>query len=176
MQAGVRRVVVVSIIGADRFGGGYGAAVVAHEQATLSGPIPALVLRAAQFHEFVPQLVEWGLQGGVSYVPRMRTQLVAASTVAHALAEMATDPAASAHSGPPFPEIAGPREERLAEVAELLASRRGDAIRIEEVSDPARPETPVFESGGLLPGPNATLAGPTFEAWLEATLPAAAKG
>jgi hypothetical protein len=32
-----------------------GAAVVAHEQAALSGPIPALVLRAAQFHEFVPQ-------------------------------------------------------------------------------------------------------------------------
>ena len=174
-QAGVRRVVVVSIIGADRFAGGYGAAVVAHEQATLSAPIPALVLRAAQFHEFVPQLVEWGRQGAVSYVPRMRTQLVAARTVAQALAEMATDSTASPHSGPPFPEIAGPREERLSAAAELLVSRRGDPIRIEEVSDPALAETPVFESGGLLPGPNATLAGPTFEAWLEATLPAAAK-
>jgi uncharacterized protein YbjT (DUF2867 family) len=174
-HAGVRRMVVVSIIGADRFGGGYGAAVVAHEQTALSGPIPARVLRAAQFHEFVAQLVEWGLQGDVSYVPRMRTQIVAARTVAQALAEMATDSAAPQHSGPPFPEIAGPREERLAELAELLVSRRGDPIRIEEVSDPERPEARVFESGGLLPGQNATLAGPTFEAWLEATLPAAAK-
>ena len=62
-RAGVERIVVVSIIGADRFAGGYGAAKVAHEQATLSGPIPARVLRAAQFHEFVAQLMEWGARG-----------------------------------------------------------------------------------------------------------------
>ena len=34
-NAGVRRMVVVSIIGADRFRGGYGAAKVAHEQTAL---------------------------------------------------------------------------------------------------------------------------------------------
>ena len=65
-QAGVQRIVVVSIIGADRFTAGYGAAKVAHEQAMLSGPIPVRILRAAQFHEFVPQLVEWGRQGEVA--------------------------------------------------------------------------------------------------------------
>jgi uncharacterized protein YbjT (DUF2867 family) len=59
-RAGVRRMVVVSIIGCDRFSGGYNAAKVAHERAMLSGPVPARVLRAAQFHEFVAQLVEWG--------------------------------------------------------------------------------------------------------------------
>lgn len=90
-HAGVRRIVVVSIIGCDRFTAGYGAAKLAHEQAMLSGPIPARVLRAAQFHEFVGQLVDWGRQGEVSYVPSMRTQLVAASTVAEALADLATD-------------------------------------------------------------------------------------
>jgi uncharacterized protein YbjT (DUF2867 family) len=37
-RAGVRRIVVVSIIGIDRFTGGYAAAKVAHEQATLGGP------------------------------------------------------------------------------------------------------------------------------------------
>jgi hypothetical protein len=36
-RAGVRRIVVVSIIGTDRLKGGYGLAKVAHEQATLSG-------------------------------------------------------------------------------------------------------------------------------------------
>src|SRR6266545_2266101 len=77
-RAGVRRMVVVSIIACDRFTGGYGAAKVAHERAHLSGPIPVRILRAAQFHEFVEQLLEWGRQGEVSYVPRMRTQLVAA--------------------------------------------------------------------------------------------------
>jgi hypothetical protein len=48
--------VVVSIIGIDRFAGGYAAAKVAHENAMLSGPIPVRILRAAQFHEFVGQL------------------------------------------------------------------------------------------------------------------------
>ena len=45
----------------------------------LAGPIPVTILRAAQFHEFVGQIVEWGRQGDVSYVPEMRTQLVAAT-------------------------------------------------------------------------------------------------
>jgi uncharacterized protein YbjT (DUF2867 family) len=166
-QAGVERIVVVSIIGSDRFSGGYGAAKVVHEQETLSGPIPARVLRAAQFHEFVAQLMEWGARGEVTYVPKMRTQLVAARTVAEALADLATtsNGAASAHA--PILEIAGPREERLVEMATLLAARRGDAGRIEEATDPADPAQAVYESGALLPGPGATLAGPTFEAWLD---------
>jgi hypothetical protein len=72
-RAGVQRMVVVSIIGTDRFTAGYGAAKLAHERAMLSGAIPVRVLRATQFHEFVAQLVEWGTQGEVSYVPKMRT-------------------------------------------------------------------------------------------------------
>src|SRR6266540_3384269 len=101
-QAGVRRMVVVSIIGCDRFTAGYGAAKVAHERAHLSGPIPVRILRAAQFHEFVAQLLEWGR-------------------------------------------------------------------KVEGVSDPADPDRDVYETGALLPGPDATLAGPTFEAWLDST-------
>jgi hypothetical protein len=38
------------------------------------GPDPLRILRAAQFHEFVRQLVEWSRQGEVSCVPSMRTQ------------------------------------------------------------------------------------------------------
>jgi uncharacterized protein YbjT (DUF2867 family) len=164
-QAGVERIVVVSIIGSDRFTGGYGAAKIAHEQATLSGPIPARVLRAAQFHEFVAQLMEWGARGDATYVPKMRTQLVAARTVAEALADLVT-----VSNGTPAPilEIAGPREESLFEMATLLAARRGDAAPIEAPSDPSDPDQSVYASGGLLPGPDAILAGPTFEEWLEA--------
>src|SRR5205807_2133152 len=76
LQARVQRMVVVSIIGTDHFTAGYGAAKAAHERAMLMGPIPVHMLRAAQFHEFVAQLVAWGTQGEVAYVPRMRTQLV----------------------------------------------------------------------------------------------------
>jgi uncharacterized protein YbjT (DUF2867 family) len=159
-RAGVQRIVVVSIIGCDRFSAGYNVAKVAHERAMLSGPVPARVLRAAQFHEFVAQLVEWGTRGDVSYVPKMRTQLVAARTVAEALADLATNP----ESG--VSEIAGPQEESLVEMARLLTARRGDSVKIEGVSDPDDPDRDLFEKGGLLPGPEATLAGPTFEEWL----------
>ena len=165
-RAGVRLIVVVSIIGTDRFSGGYGAAKVAHEQAALAGPIPVRILRAAQFHEFVSELVNWGRQGDVSYVPKMRTQVVAARTVAEVLARLATDTDA-----PQLSELAGPREENLVELAQLLVQRRGDGVRIEGVSDPDDPDREVFEGGGLLPGRGATLAGPTFAEWLDAASP-----
>src|SRR5438094_5270868 len=79
-KTGVRRMVVVSIIGIDRFTAGYNAAKLSHERAMLSGPIPVRILRAAQFHEFVAQLVGWGRKCKVSFVPRIRTQIVAATT------------------------------------------------------------------------------------------------
>jgi uncharacterized protein YbjT (DUF2867 family) len=166
-QAGVQRIVVVSIIGIDNFTGGFLAAKVAHEQALLSGPVPVRILRAAQFHEFVPQLVEWGRQGDVSYVPNMRTQLVAARTVAGALAAIANG--STGARSLPIPEIAGPREESLVEVARLLVARRNDPVRIEGVSNPADPDSALYENGALLPGPEAVLAGPTFEQWLDST-------
>ncbi len=160
-RAGVQRIVVASIIGTDRFSGGYGAAKVAHERAMQAGPIPVRILRASQFHEFVEQLVQWGTQGDVAYVQRMRTQLIAARAFAQGLVDLAVAP-----DGALLSEIAGPREENLAEMARLLVARRGNGLRIEEQSDP---NDPVFENGGLLPGPDATLAGPTFADWLDAT-------
>ena len=168
-RAGVRRIVVVSIIGIDRFSGGYSAAKLVHENAMLAGPIPVRILRAAQFHEFVAQLVDWGRQGEASYVPRMRTQLVAARTVAQELAELATRPEPAGSNGAPIAEIAGPRAESLVEMATLLMTRRGDPVRIEGVSDPGDPDSELYEAGALLPGPKAILAGPTFEEWLNAT-------
>lgn len=165
-KAGVRRMVVVSIIGIDGSTTGYNAAKLAHEKAVLAGPVPTQIVRAAQFHEFVAELVGWGTQGDVAYVPVMRTQLVAARTVAEKLIEVATD-ADAAPTGAPYPEIAGPRAENLSDAARLLAARQGSPSRIEEVSDPANPDQDLFENGGLLPGPHATLAGPTYAEWLD---------
>ena len=165
-RAGVQRIVVVSIIGADRATTGYIASKVPHERAMQSGPIPVRILRAAQFHEFVPLFLEWGRQGDVIYVPEMRTQLVAARTVAEALADLVNGSETSAAA---ILEIAGPREESLVDVAKLLTARRDDSVRIEAVSDPDDPEQALYASGALLPGPDAVLAGPTFEQWLDST-------
>jgi uncharacterized protein YbjT (DUF2867 family) len=165
-RAGVRRIVVVSIIGIDRFTDGYNAAKVAQERALQEGPIPVRILRAAQFHEFVPLLVDWGRQGEVSHVWKMRTQLVAARTVAEELADLATAPESGSDAGR-ITEIAGPREESLVEMATLLVARRGDPVRIEGVSAPAGADSHLYEEGAALPGPDAKLAGPTFAEWLE---------
>jgi uncharacterized protein YbjT (DUF2867 family) len=163
-QAGVKRLVVVSIIGVDKVKGGYNAAKLAQERVLHAGPIPVRILRAAQFHEFVAQIVQWGTQGDVAYVPNMRTQLVAARSVAEALADLATTTDHAPDGA--ITEIAGPREESMVKAAELLIARRGSTLRIEEAAfDYVDPE--ANESGALLPGPNATLAGPTFEEWLE---------
>ncbi len=165
-RAGAKRIVLVSIIGIDRFSGGYNAAKVAQEQALLAGPLPVRILRAAQFHEFVSQMMEWGNRGDVTYVWNMRTQLVAARTVAEALADLATAEWESANGT--IAEIAGPREERLVEAARLLARSKGDSQTIEEApSDPDDPDAELYATGAALPGSDATLAGPTFEEWLD---------
>jgi uncharacterized protein YbjT (DUF2867 family) len=162
-RAGVRQILVVSIIGIDNFTGGYYAAKVAHEKAMRAGPVPVRIVRAAQFHELVERMIEWGRKGDVAYVPAMRTQLVAARTVAEKLADLATHP--SADGG--IVEVAGPRPESLVDAARRLSARRGDGLRIEGLSNPDDPDRALYEAGVQLPGPNAILGGPTFQAWLE---------
>ncbi|WP_028923385.1 SDR family oxidoreductase [Pseudonocardia acaciae] len=166
-RAGVRRIVVVSIIGIDRFTGGYNAAKVAHERAMLAGTIPVRIVRAAQFHELVGQFVEWGTRGDVVYVPRMQTQLVDPRSVAEVLVEQAVAP--DGGEEPARVEIAGPRAEDLVDMARLLIAKRASNLRVEGVSDPDDPDAALQESGALLPGPDAFLAGPTFERWLATT-------
>ena len=168
VAAGVREAVVVSIIGTDRFAGGYGAAKAAHEQAWRSGPIPARVVRAAQFHEFVAQLLEWGGRGDVVVVPEMRTQIVAARAVAEVIADVIGAAPARAAGGAEMIEVAGPREEDLVALATELAARRGSPATVEAVRDPGDPDAEMQATGGLLPGPGARLVGPTFRQWLDA--------
>lgn len=164
-KAGVRRLVLVSIIGTDKNTGGYGAAKLAQERAVLAGPIPGRILRAAQFHEFVDELVGWMIQDGVAYVPEMRTQLVAARVVAEGLADAAEEP--EIQNGR-ITEIAGPQEERLADAAAALFASRGDSFEIREGGQPGDPDAAAYAEGAALPNPGAKLAGPSFEAWLAA--------
>ena len=99
------------------------------------------------------------------YLPKMRTQIVAARTVAEALADLALS---HEPEGEQPAEIAGPREEYLPDLAALLAAKRGEEVKIEAVSNPADPDDALNTNGGLLPSPHATLAGPTFAEWLDA--------
>ena len=165
-ERGVEEILAVSIIGIDHFHTGYYAGKVAQERVHRAGPVPTRLLRASQFHEFVAELVEWSTQGEVTQLPAMRTQLVAARSVAEAIADL-VDHADGAPLGDPVSEVAGPREERLAEVAKLLVAKRGDGLEVREGDAPDDPEG-LWLAGALLPGPIARLAGPTFAEWLDA--------
>jgi uncharacterized protein YbjT (DUF2867 family) len=167
--AGAKRIVLVSIIGIDKFHSGYNAAKLAQERALLEGPLPVRIVRAAQYHEFVDPLLGWTIQDGVAYVPEMRTQLVAAPAVAEVLADAAEEP--EIENGR-ITEVAGPRAERLADVAAALFASRGDSVEIREIrggllADPDDPDAAAYAEGAALPNPGAKLAGPSFEEWLE---------
>ncbi|TYB57472.1 NAD(P)H-binding protein [Nonomuraea sp. PA05] len=162
-NAGVTRIAMASIIGVDKATAGFLAAKKTHEEALLSGPLPVRILRAAQFHEFVGQLLDWQ-QGDVAYIPALPTQLVACRAVAEELVDLALDPAEPA-PGTPVPEIAGPRKETLAEAAALLGARRG--VKVVGVDGSGMPDADIAAEGGFLPGPHAKLAGPAFQEWLD---------
>ncbi|MEV3986234.1 hypothetical protein [Nonomuraea sp. NPDC049758] len=162
-KAGVAQITVASIIGVDKATAGFLAAKKVHEQLLLSGPIPVRILRAAQFHEFVGQLLDWQ-QGDVAYIPALPTQLVACRTVAEELVDLALNPCEPAPRTP-IPEIAGPRKEILAEAAALLGARRG--IKVAGVDGSGMPDAEIAAEGGFLPSPHAKLAGPTFQEWLD---------
>ena len=169
--AGVKRIVVVSIIGIDKFKGGYNAAKMAQEQTLLEGAVPVRIVRAAQFHEFVDPLVGWTIKDGVAYVPEMRTQPVAARVVAETLADAAEEP--EIESGR-ITEVAGPREEMLADAAAALFSSRGESFEIHAsrggpLAEPDDPDAAAYANGAALPNPGAKLAGPSFEEWLAAS-------
>ena len=167
-KAGVKRIVIISIVGTDRFQHGYNAGKNAQEAAILEGPVEARIVRAAQFHEFVESLMQWGRQGDTITVWEMQTQVVGARAAAEEIVAVAL-----AEQTSTIVEVAGPRAERLVELARLTAAHDGDTATVEEGPAPADPE--LYTSGALLPGPGARLVGPTYADWLATTRPAAAR-
>lgn len=159
--AGVSHHVVLSIVGIDRVGFGYYEGKRRQEELVLSGPLPASVLRATQFHEFAGQVLERS-PGPVALVPRMRTQPVAATEVAAALVALAAGPAVGR-----APELAGPGTHDLVDLARRFA----------EATDQRRPVVPLrlpgatgraLAGGALLPTGPGPRGEQTFAQWLDA--------
>lgn len=161
-RAGVDRLVVLSIVGIDRLTSGYYAAKRRHEQAARSGRVPAVVLRSTQFHEFAGQVLTWGRRGAVCRVQEMLVQPLAVAAVARALVDLALSDEA-----PPMSEVAGPHVEDLVDMAARLAARRNDPVQVQGFREEG-PDGEALAGGALLPGPHATLLGPTFQEWLDA--------
>ena len=134
-----------------------------HRADAAQGPLPLRIVRAAQFHEFVEQLVGWTMQDGVAYLPedaaRRRSGRLRSPRRCGRGAEIENGR---------ITEVAGPREERLADAAAALFASRGDSFEIREVRQPGDPDGVAYAEGAALPNPGAKLAGPSFEEWLAA--------
>ncbi|MDQ0785187.1 SDR family oxidoreductase [Streptomyces sp. B3I8] len=163
--AGVPHHVAVSIIGAAKVDANYYAGKAAQEKIlTAAHEGGWSLLRTAQFHEFAKQLVGHGKVGPLQVVPSMRAQPVAAAEVAAELVTIA--------AGEPRglgPDLAGPREERMADLVRRYLAATGQRRPVVEVSIPGAWGRGMRD-GSLLPGPGARLGRQTFDEWLSEQL------
>ena len=167
-DTGVRRTVVLSIIGVDRVAAaesdtgtgydGYYKAKFAQEQATRQHTPSAHVVRSTQFHDIAGQAIGWGRDGDTTTVPDLLIQPLAVA----AMVQVVLDVATGARDGD-LVEVAGPRTEQLAAMSTAFAHHQGDDVQIV-----AAPAGKPVRDGILLPGPDAVLVGPTFDEWLAA--------
>ncbi|GGR51272.1 nucleoside-diphosphate sugar epimerase [Actinoplanes ianthinogenes] len=158
-RAGVSHHVLLSIIGVDRVEWGYYQAKLNQERVALAGPVPATVLRAAQFHEFAVQtLTRFG--GPVAVVPSMLSQPVAAREVAAELVRLA--------EGRPVgmaPEIAGPERLQMADLVRKVARTHGPHKWVLSFPLPGKAGKAMAGGGNLPDGPGVR-GTETFDEWL----------
>ena len=156
-ERGVRHILTLSIVGIDRTAFGYYAAKLAQERAVTAGPVSSTVLRATQFHEFPAQIIARTRNGANARVFDLRVQTVAARTVARVLIELAMgEPRGRA------PDLAGPEEADLVDLARRFVARRRLPIEVQADAQ----SIPGVPPGALLPGDDARIEGPTFGDWL----------
>jgi uncharacterized protein YbjT (DUF2867 family) len=166
--AGVRRNVVLSIIGVDRVAAtkgeagtgydGYYKGKFAQEQATREYAPGAHVVRSAQFQDISRQAIGWGRDGDETKVPDLLIQPLAVGDMVQVLLDVATG-----DRDGELVEVAGPKAEHLAAMSTAYAQHTGDDVRVI-----AGPVGGPVRDGILLPGSDAVLVGPTFDEWLAA--------
>jgi uncharacterized protein YbjT (DUF2867 family) len=160
-KAGVGHHVTLSIVGIDRVPGyGYYRAKLHQEQIVQGGRIPWTVLRATQFHEFAQQILAQ-VPGPLAFVPRMRSQPIAAREVAHRLVEVATGPAQKT-----APELAGPREEQIVDMAHRLLRAQGRHRWLIPVRFPGATGA-AMTGDAMLPAETGPRGAQTFDQWLD---------
>jgi uncharacterized protein YbjT (DUF2867 family) len=161
--AGVGHHVAVSIVGADLLpDSGYLRAKVAQEAEIEAGGVPYSILRATQFLEFLPQIVESGAEEEGVRLSTGLMQLVAVDDVAATVAELAMSSPANGRV-----ELGGPEALGIDVWARRLLAATGDERQV--FSDPhARYFGTELHGGELTTGEGARIGTIDFGAWLAA--------
>jgi uncharacterized protein YbjT (DUF2867 family) len=159
-DAGVGHHVAVSIVGADRLpDSGYLRAKVAQEAEITARTIPYTILRATQFFEFLPQIVEAGAEGDSVRLPTGLMQFVGADDVAATVAELATGAPVGGRV-----ELGGPEALGIDAWARRLFAASGDERTVVGDSH-ARYFGTELHGGELTPGDGARIGTIDFESW-----------
>jgi uncharacterized protein YbjT (DUF2867 family) len=122
--AGVRHVVILSIVGVDRVpDDAYYQAKVLQEKLLVAGPVPYSIVRATQFDEFLHQRID-RVPNDVDPVrlPAMKVQPIASADVARAVADVAVGTPLNATRN-----IAGPDVFTLVQLGRITLAANGDA-------------------------------------------------
>ncbi|GHF42082.1 uncharacterized protein YbjT (DUF2867 family) [Amycolatopsis bartoniae] len=121
-KADVRHVVALSIVGVDQVPDvAYYRAKTLQEDLIKANPIPYSIVRAAQFMEFIPSVLDFTTEGDVVRLPSTPVQPISSAEVAAAVAEVA--------AGAPLQgtrDIAGPEVFPLDELGRITLEATGD--------------------------------------------------
>ncbi|GAA1719395.1 NAD(P)H-binding protein [Isoptericola hypogeus] len=176
-RAGAGRVVVLSIAGVDRSEYGYYRAHAEQERVYATGPVPATVVRATQFHEFLSlyfgpdsRLGAWSRLGLLPYPRGCRFQTVDLRDVARALVDAAEgiDPLGVAPrpgpSGARTVTVGGPEVRGARDMAR--AWRRAHGSRRFLVGVPLPGALGEFFRAGRNLVPDGAVGTVTYDQWL----------
>lgn len=163
-EAGVGHIVCLSIVGAANpaVSGalGYYAGKSAQEAAYRNADVPVTLALTTQWFDLARTFLHQVRVGPVAIVPAMRCQPVHTDAAAEFITAIACGPAPD---GVAVAELAGPEQWDSAGMALRLARAIEPRTRVVRIPMPAK----ALRTGGLLPGPRATIDGRRFEEWLE---------
>jgi uncharacterized protein YbjT (DUF2867 family) len=147
-HAGVRHVVLVSIVGIDEIPLPYYRDKVVVERLVRESALPHTILRATQFHPFVEAMFTAQHRLPVVVVPAIQLQPIAVEEVADRLVELA----GSAPAGR-VADIGGPEQRRLPDLARLWARSTGTRRPVVPVSLPGKLFAAYRSGAAMVPGP-----------------------
>jgi uncharacterized protein YbjT (DUF2867 family) len=160
--AGVGHLVYLSIVGCDRNPYPYYRAKTAVESLVLDGRVPGTVLRATQFHDFVPRVAGMLRKGPLLVLPRgLRGQLVDLRDVSDRLVGLVAAGPTGRARDLGGPQVLGLRDAILRWTA-ATGRREPRVLELPVVGATLR----AFAAGTNLPDPGADLGDRTFDAWL----------
>ncbi len=158
--AGVRRAVVLSIVGVDRLAFSYYEAIAEQERIWAASGVDTRIVRSTQFHPLLRSLFATGARLGVLPAARgARFQPIAPTEVGRALADSAL-----ADAAPGLVEIGGPEVVSMRDLAADYKRVTGSRAVVLGLPVPGAPGRFLQEGGNLTPGNR--YGAVTFGRWL----------